>query len=165
MTDAVSQAEMWARVGRTDRRIDASPGTAAVFFTHITANSYSYYVTFVRFCNVALWDISLYLVRWRTCVDIRLSDRHALAPRLRIIRSCWDGSPIMRPSYYLQKRISTRVKFSLSPHLKLSHRGGCGELAQDPRMQTAVWVGSLSKMRPMTVVFSANLRSLTDGSL
>ena len=33
---------------------------------------FSYYVTFVWSCNVALWDISLYLVKWRTCVVIRL---------------------------------------------------------------------------------------------
>ena len=26
--------------------------------------------------SVALWDISLYLVEWRTCAVIRLSDRH-----------------------------------------------------------------------------------------
>ena len=73
-----------------------------------------------------------------TCAVIRLSDRLALPLHLWIIRSHWDGSPIMRP-WYLQRRISAGIKFPPSPHLKLSHRGGCGELAQDPRMQTAVW--------------------------
>ena len=64
---------------------------------------------------------------------------HAPSPCLRIIRSQQDSSPIMRPWYYLQRRISTGAKFLPSLHLKLSHRAGCGELAQDPRMQTAVW--------------------------
>ena len=41
--------------------------------------------------------------------------------------------------YNLQKRISAGAKFSPSPHLKLSRREGCGELAQDSRMQTAEW--------------------------
>ena len=126
---------------RTDRKIDASPHTAAVFvfLIKVAKDSDSYYVTFVRSCNVALWNISLYLVGWRTCAVIRLHDRHAPTLRLRIIRSHRDGSPIMWPWYYLQRRISTGAKFPTSPHLKLSHRGGCGELAQDPRMQMAVW--------------------------
>ena len=106
---------------------------------------FSTYVTFVRSCNVALWDISLYLVEWRTCVVIRMSDRHPLASHLWIIRSHWDGSPIMQPWYYLQRWISAGVKFPPSLHLKLSHRGGCGELAQDSRMQTAVWKRLLSQ--------------------
>ena len=84
-------------------------------------------------------DISLYLVEWRTCAVIRLHDRHAPATHLWITCSHWDGSPIMRPWYYLQRRISAGAKFPSSPHLKLSHRGGCGELAQDPCMQTAAW--------------------------
>ena len=45
----------------------------------------------------------------------------------------------MRPWYYLQRRISAGAKFPPSPDLKLSHRGGCGELVQNPRMQMAVW--------------------------
>ena len=40
-------------------RKDASPHTAAVFFL-VAKDSYSYYVTFIWFCNVALWNISLY---------------------------------------------------------------------------------------------------------
>ena len=68
-------------------------------------------------------------------------DWHAPALHLRIIRSHWDGSPIMRPWYYLQRWISAGAKFPPSPHLKLSHIGGCGELAQDPHMQMAVWMG------------------------
>ena len=49
---------------RTDRKIDASPHTAAVFvfLIKVAKDSDSYYVTFVRSCNVALWNISLYLV-------------------------------------------------------------------------------------------------------
>ena len=66
-----------------------------------------------------------------------------------IIRSHWDGSPIMRPWYYLQRRINSGAKFPASPHLKLSHRGGCGELPQDPRVQIAVWkellIGAIAK--------------------
>ena len=40
-------------------------------------------------------------------------------------------------------RIGAGAKFHPSLHLKLSHRGGCGELVQDPRMQAAVWSGLL----------------------
>ena len=86
-----------------------------------------------------MWGIYLYLVEWRTCAVIRLQDRHALTPRLRIIRSHWDGSPIMQPWYYLQRWISAGAKFHPSLHLKLSYRGGCGELAQDPCTQAALW--------------------------
>ena len=51
VTDVVYQAEMWFRVGRTDRgtdrRTDASPRTAVVFVFLISAakDSYRYYVT------------------------------------------------------------------------------------------------------------------------
>ena len=56
----------------------------------------------------------------------------------------WDSSPIMRPWYYLQRRISGGVKFPPSPHLNLSHRGGCGALVQNPHMQTAAWMSLLT---------------------
>ena len=81
VTNAVFWAEMWGRVGRTGSRTDAYPHTAAVFFLliYVAKDSYSYYVTFVRSCSVALWDISLYLVEWRTCTVIRLSDRHSFS--------------------------------------------------------------------------------------
>ena len=57
------------------------------------------------------------------------------------------GLPIIRPWYYLQRRISARVKFHPSLYLKLSHRGG-RELVQDPCMQTAVWMGLLPLQLP-----------------
>ena len=77
-------------------------------------------------------------VEWRTCAVIRLYDRHALAPQRRLICSHWFDTPITRPWYDLQRRISDGEKFHPWPHLKLSHRGG--ELVQDPYMQTAVWI-------------------------
>ena len=87
------------------------------------------------------WFIFITNTLWvKVFAGDRLSDRHGLAQRLRIIRSHWDGSPIMQPWYYLQKRISDGAKYPPSPHLKLSHKGGCGELVQDPRIQTAVWM-------------------------
>ena len=43
-----------------------------LFSSWVANDSYSYYVTFVWSCNVAVWDISLYLVECRTCAVIRL---------------------------------------------------------------------------------------------
>ena len=51
------------------------------------------------------------------------------------------GWPVIRPWYYLQRRISAGAKFHPSPHLKLPQRRGGGKLARDPRMQTAAWMG------------------------
>ena len=53
-------------------------------------------------------------------------------------------SPIIQPWYYLQWRISAGAKFHPSLHLKPLHRRGWGELAQDPHMQTAAWMGLVS---------------------
>ena len=73
---AVTDAVYWVELGG---RKDAYPRTAAVFFL-VAKDSYSftYYVTFVWFCNAALWDISLYWVEWGICAVSRPSDRHAL---------------------------------------------------------------------------------------
>ena len=38
-------------------RKDDYPRTPAVFFL-VAKDSYSYFVTFVWFCNIAFWDIS-----------------------------------------------------------------------------------------------------------
>ena len=131
--DTVFQPEMWRRVDRTGGRTDVSPCISAVFLSKWVAKD----------SHVALWDISLYLIEWRTCVDIRLSGRHALDTCSRLIRSHWFGSPILHLWYYLQRLISAGAKFHPSPPPRLSHRGGCGVLAQDPRMQMAAWMGLL----------------------
>ena len=39
--------------------------------------------------------------------------------------------------------LCTGVKCHPLPHLRLSHWGGCGELAQDPCTQQAAWMGLL----------------------
>ena len=113
------------------------------FFPHISCqDSYSYYVTFVWSCNVALWDISLYLVEWGTCADIRLSGRHGLDMRSWLIHSYGFSSPIViRLWYYLLRRISIRAKFHPSPPPRNSHSVWGRELAQDLHIKTAVWMG------------------------
>ena len=90
-------------------------------------------------CNVALWDISLYLVEWRICAIIRLYDQYVLDSS-RLIRSHWFGSPVIRPWYYLQRRINAGAKFHPLPPPRDSHWDGGGELAQNPSMQTDVWM-------------------------
>ena len=74
LTDAVFRAEMWRCVGRTDRRTDASLRISVVLLSSykLHNDSYSYYISFVWSYDVALWDISPYLVEWGTCVVIRL---------------------------------------------------------------------------------------------
>ena len=42
--------------------VELSGGQTGVFFSLIAKASFSYCITFVWFCNVALWDISLYLI-------------------------------------------------------------------------------------------------------
>ena len=59
-------------------------------------------------------------------------------PLLRATRLSFYTGTDYQPWYYLQRQISAGAKFPPSPHLKLSHRGGCRELVQDPCMQTAV---------------------------
>ena len=66
------------------------------FFAYVSCkDSYSYYVTFVWSCNVALCDISLYFVELGTCVVIRPSNRHALDMHSWLIHSHWFGLPIL----------------------------------------------------------------------
>ena len=96
------------------------------FLLSVAKDIYSYYVTLVWFCNVALWDISLY---WFESGDTRD----------RLIRSHWFGSQIMHLWYYPQRRISPGAKFHPSP--PHSQRGGGGELPWDPGIQMAVWMG------------------------
>ena len=155
---------MWQwvyRTGRrTDRRTDTSPCTTAVFFfCQVAKDTYSYYVTVVWSCNVALWNISLYLVEWGTCVVIRLSDRHIPAMHSQVIHSHWFGSPIMHLWYYLQRRNSARAKFHPLPPPRHSHRGRGKELAQYPRIQTAVWMGLLTCLSLSTIISSCTLQS------
>ena len=148
VTDTVFQAEIWQRVSktdrrtgrRTDRRTDTSSCiTAAFFSSQVAKDSYSYYVTVVWFCNVA--HVSLYLVEWRTCAVIRLSDRHILdmlpAYPFTVV------SPVLCLWYLHHRLISTGAKFHPSPPPRHSHRGR--ELAQDSCIQTAVWMGLVSK--------------------
>ena len=88
--------------------------TRRVFLIQVAKDSYSYYVTFVSSCNISLWNIYLYLAEWRTCVVIKLSDG--------AVRQ------------YLASDTTSRGG---SASLWLS------ELAQDPRIQMAVWMGLL----------------------
>ena len=53
---------------------------------------------------------------------------------------------------------SAGAKFHPSPHLKLSHRGGCRELAQDPCMQTPVWMGLVSGTHVPTSCFPTAIK-------
>ena len=86
-------------------------------------------------------QIYLCLVKWRTCVVIRSTHPCSTPPAYSFTLGWFTNNANL---YYLQRQISARVKFHPSPHLKLSHRGGCGELAQDSCMQMAVWMGLLS---------------------
>ena len=72
-TDAVFRADMWQRVGRTDRRTarrtDTSPHITVVFFSSYQFPKTLSVTTLLLFwsCNVALKDISLYCVEWKIC--------------------------------------------------------------------------------------------------
>ena len=72
------------------------------FFPDVNCqDSYSYYVTFVWSCSVALWDISLYKVEWRTPVVNWPSDRHTPDTRSWLIRSHCFSSPMIQPWCYI----------------------------------------------------------------
>ena len=61
----------------------------------------------------------------------------------RLIYSHRYGLPLLHLWYYLWIRAA--AKFHPSPrHLKLSQRGACCELAQDPPSQRAVWMGLMN---------------------
>ena len=135
--------EIWWRVSKTDRRTDRKtntfPHNSAVFFPK---GSDSYYVTFVWSCNVALSDISLYLVEYRTCV---------------VIKTVWLTCPCNRPPPYPFTLIwfANTAPLILSPY---RHMGGeknftpsrlqdflTEEEAENwhriPCIQTSVWMG------------------------
>ena len=97
---------------------------------------------YVLSCIVGLWDIFLYFVVLRTCVVIRLSNWHVPNMRSWLIHSNRFSSPIVHLWYHLQRRISAQAKLHTTPP-RHSHRGGGAELAQDPGIQTAVWMGLL----------------------
>ena len=108
-------AVMWQRVSRTD-----------TFLPHISVakDTTSYHVTAVWSLNIAWWDISLYFVEWRTCLVVTL----------------WTPSDQCCASDTTRRCIRGAAKCHPSPHLKVSHRGGCVELVQDPRTQRAMWM-------------------------
>ena len=109
------------------------------FFARI--DSYSYYITFVWWCNIALWDISLYLVELSTCVVIRHQTDMPSIPAAGL--SIHTGLPILRLWYCLQRQISAGAKFHPSPPPRNSQTGRGRELAQDP-------ISSRSKISPLT---------------
>ena len=88
----------------------------------------------LRLCSVSLVS---------SCVNWKAAEPHLFALTLPTVlalftQPChvkWIGSPIIQPWYYPQRRICARTKFHPSPHLKLSNRGGGGELAQDRLVQ------------------------------
>ena len=113
MTGAVFRAEIWERVGRTggrtDRRTDASPCTAVVYFFLKSRKTVTVTTLLLFGCVTLLCGKFLFIK-----LSEDLYDRHAPVSRSLLIHSHWFSSPIIRPWYYLQRRISLSEISSLA---------------------------------------------------
>ena len=121
---------MWQRLGRTG---DTCPGITAVFLSSYKLPERWPVTTLLLFGHVMLLC--------GTFLFILLSEL-LWTPSDRRPRSTPPAYPF--PQVRLASGISARAKFHHLLHMRLSHRGGCGELAQDPGTQRTVWIGLLT---------------------